>query len=632
MNNQKSLDAVMIGRAGVDLYGEQIGGRLEDMGSFAKYIGGSPTNTSIGASRLGLKTALITRVGNDAMGSFIREELNREGVETGHVKTDPDRLTALVLLGIRDTESFPLIFYRENCADMAICEDDISEALIASAKAVVTSGTHFSTETTKAANMRALSLAAKHGTRRVIDLDYRPVLWGLADKGDGETRFVSNENVTAHLQDVLSHMDLIVGTEEEFHIAGGSTDTVQALRAIRSISSATFVLKLGAQGCAVYEAEIPDRVEGGLVVEGFPIEVFNVLGAGDAFMGGLLRGYLRDEDWTTACRYANACGAFAVSRHACAPSYPSEEEMQTFIREGSAHFRLREDPALNQLHWGSTRQGDWPNVLAFAFDHRSQLEALCDDPAKISAFKDLCAEVTIEAIERHPGQQLGVLCDQRLGQEALFAMAEHPLWIASPVELPSSRPLRFEGGASLATMLKEWPKHLVVKCLCFTHPDDDDALWAEQSASLLELFSVTRSLGLELLLEFIPPADMDRAENTIARSMAMTYALGIYPDWWKLPAPKSADWDAEWAAWNRVISENDPHCRGVLLLGLAAPQDEVKASIARASEQALCKGFAVGRTIFGEAASQWFGDQISDSQAKTLMARSFDDLISVWRS
>lgn len=632
MDNPKSLDAVMIGRAGVDLYGEQIGGRLADMGSFAKYIGGSPTNTSIGASRLGLKTALITRVGNDAMGSFIREELQREGVATDHVKTDHDRLTALVLLGIRDTESFPLIFYRENCADMAICEDDVSEALIASTKAVVTSGTHFSTPTTKAANMRALSLAAKYGAKRVIDLDYRPVLWGLADKGDGETRFISNDNVTAHLQDVLSHLDLIVGTEEEFHIAGGSTDTVEALRAIRRISSATFVLKLGAQGCAVFENDIPESVEGGLVVEGFPIEVFNVLGAGDAFMGGLLRGYLRDEDWVTACRYANACGAFAVSRHACAPSYPSEEEMQTFIRDGSPHFRLREDPALNQLHWGSTRQGEWPDVLAFAFDHRSQLEALCDNPSKIGAFKDLCGEVVIDAIKRHPNRQLGVLCDQRLGQDALFAMAEHPLWIASPVELPSSRPLKFEGGPSLATMLKEWPKHLVVKCLCFTHPDDDETLWAEQSASMLELFTVTRSLGLELLLEFIPPADMQRSETTIVRSMAMTYELGIYPDWWKLPAPKSDHWDAEWQAWADVIEKHDPHCRGVLLLGLAAPQDDVKASISRAGQQPLCKGFAVGRTIFGKAASQWFEGQISDSEAKDLMAHSFDDLISAWRS
>ncbi len=120
MKLSTSLDLVAIGRASVDLYGEQINGRLEDMMSFAKYVGGSPTNTAIGTARLGLKSALLTRVGADHMGRFIREQLAREGVEVGSVLTDPDRLTALVILGIRDREQFPLLFYRENCADMAL--------------------------------------------------------------------------------------------------------------------------------------------------------------------------------------------------------------------------------------------------------------------------------------------------------------------------------------------------------------------------------------------------------------------------------------------------------------------------------------------------------------------------------
>src|SRR6059058_17818 len=123
----KSLDLLAIGRASVDLYGQQVGGRLEDMGSFAKYVGGSPTNTAIGGARLGLKTALLTRVGADHMGRFIREQLAREGVDVSSVITDPARLTALVVLGIRDPESFPLIFYREDCADMALTAADVDE-------------------------------------------------------------------------------------------------------------------------------------------------------------------------------------------------------------------------------------------------------------------------------------------------------------------------------------------------------------------------------------------------------------------------------------------------------------------------------------------------------------------------
>ncbi|HCI00035.1 MAG TPA: 5-dehydro-2-deoxygluconokinase, partial [Alphaproteobacteria bacterium] len=329
-------------------------------------------------------------------------------------------------------------------------------------------------------------------------------------------------------------------------------------------------------------------------------------------------------------RYANACGAFAVSRHACAPSYPSEEEMQTFIAHGSDHFRLREDEALNQLHWSTTRQGELPEVLAFAFDHRSQLEALCDDPAKIGDFKRLCAEVTAEAVARQPDRQLGALCDHRLGQEALFDMAEGGLWLAAPIELPGSRPLRFEGGPSLAGTLRAWPKGQVVKCLCYTHPDDGDAMWQEQRATLLELFTATRELGLELLLEFIPPADMPKDTTTLARSMTQAYEAGIFPDWWKLPAPEADNWEAEWDAWNKVIETHDPHCRGVLLLGLAAPRADVRASIARASEQPLCKGFAVGRTIFGEAAEAWFAGRVDDAGAKALMSAALDDLIAAW--
>ena len=123
----KRLDVICIGRSSVDLYGEQIGGRLEDMASFAKYVGGCPTNISIGAARLGLKPGLITAVGDEHMGRFIEEQCAREGVDVRGVKTDPQRLTALVILGIRDRHTFPLIFVRENCADAALCEDDVDE-------------------------------------------------------------------------------------------------------------------------------------------------------------------------------------------------------------------------------------------------------------------------------------------------------------------------------------------------------------------------------------------------------------------------------------------------------------------------------------------------------------------------
>ncbi len=166
----KRLDLITIGRSSVDLYGGQIGGRLEDMRSFDKYIGGSPTNIACGTARLGLKSALITAVGDEHMGRYIREELEREGVDTRGIKTDPERLTALVLLGIRDQEQFPLIFYRENCADMGLCADDIDPDFIREARAVVATGTHLSNPQVEAATIKALNIARSDNMKTALDM------------------------------------------------------------------------------------------------------------------------------------------------------------------------------------------------------------------------------------------------------------------------------------------------------------------------------------------------------------------------------------------------------------------------------------------------------------------------------
>ena len=298
--NTPTLDVITIGRASVDLYGQQVGGRLEDMASFTKAVGGCPANIAIGTARLGLKSALITRVGDEAMGRFIREQMEREGVATAGIHTDGTRLTALVILGVRDEKQFPLIFYRDNCADMALDEGDIDEPFVASAAAIVVTGTHFSKPNTDAAQRKAIRIAKANGRKVAFDVDYRPNLWGLAGHGAGEERYIRADHVTAHLQTILPDCDLIVGTEEELHIAGGSEDTLETLRRIRAVSKATIVCKRGPMGCVVFPGAIPDHIEDGIKGPGFPVEVYNVLGAGDAFMSGFLRGWLRNEPLETA--------------------------------------------------------------------------------------------------------------------------------------------------------------------------------------------------------------------------------------------------------------------------------------------------------------------------------------------
>ncbi len=383
-------------------------------------------------------------------------------------------------------------------------------------------------------------------------------------------------------------------------------------------------------GCTVFDRAIPDDIELGIKGQGFPIEVFNILGAGDAFMSGFLRGYLRDAPIEDCCKYANACGAFAVSRHGCAPAVPSWTELADFLEHGSPERALRKDARLEQLHWSTTRTRPWPQVLAMAFDHRAQLEAMADAAGvtheHVSHFKKLCLQAARRAAGGRP--DFGILLDGRLGQAALDDATGDGIWIGRPIELPGAVPIHFEGGADVGCTLREWPVGHCVKCLIFYHPDDPEALRQEQEAQALRLFDACRKTFHELLLEIIPSksaAPVD--ERTLARALERFYALGIYPDWWKLPDPGSA------AAWQRiaeVIERHDPHCRGVLLLGLDAPMAELEASFAQAARQPVCKGFAIGRTVFGQPAKAWLAGEIDDATAITRMAESYARLIQAW--
>ena len=624
------LDIICIGRASVDLYGAQIGGRLEDMSGFAKYVGGSPTNISIGCARLGLKSALVTRVGDEHMGRFIRETLAREGVDTSHVVTDPERLTALVVLGIRDKERFPLIFFRENCADMAISAGDFDAGFIASAKAVLVTGTHFSTPAVAKASMAAMKLAAAAGRRVVLDIDYRPNLWALGGHDEGENRFTESREVTTLLQRVLPHCDLVVGTEEEWHIAGGTTDTLGALAKARAICKGTFVCKRGPLGCVVFEGAV-GAWEDGVATPVREIEVFNVLGAGDGFMAGFLSGWLRGMEAGDCALRANLCGALAVSRHGCAPAYPSSAELEFLMKEGSRHFALREDARLERIHWSTTRRKRHDTLCAFAFDHRTQFAALAKKHGRgdedIARFKGLALEVAAKLASTRRG--LGVLVDAQYGSQALAAASSSDLWIGRPIEAAGLFPLEFCEGPDLGSRLAAWPVNHCVKVLAPLSLDDDDEITDRQGRALLRLFDACRGTGHELLLEIIngragKPGDPAQ----ILKLMEFLYALGVYPDWWKLE-PVGAP--AFWRDAGAIMRRHDPHAQGIIVLGKDMPHKQLAGLLAAARSDEAVKGFAVGRSIFGDAAAGWFEGTLDDKAARAMMRERYVGLLDAWK-
>lgn len=629
----RKLDCIALGRAAVDLYSQQIGCELEDVSSFSKYLGGSSGNIAYGTARLGLKSAMLTRVGNEQMGRFVTQELQRVGCDTSNIVVDEKRLTGLVLLALKDQDTFPLLFYRHDCADMALCKNDINKDFIASAKALVITGTHFSTNTTYKASNYALDCAKEVGTKRVLDIDYRPVLWGLTEIGNGEERFIANAETTKHLQTILPKFDLIVGTEEEFHIAGGSEDTITALRKVRQLSNATLVCKRGPLGCSVFEDEIPDTLDEGITVYGVKVEVMNVLGAGDAFMSGFLRGWLRNEPIETCCTYANACGAIVVSRHGCAPAIPSWEELSNYLNRAKDVPRPDLDKTLNHLHRVTTRDENWNELYVLAFDHRRQLFEIAQkygkNEADVNRIKHLIAEAFEDAVAcGNLDGKAGILCDDMYGQEALNLITGKNAWIGRPIEMPYSRPLYLMHGQSLGSKLTEWPSQHVIKCLVQYHPNDAEELRRKQENEVLEAFRAAQQSNHQLLLEIVLPSTMGRDEEDYLRSMQRFYNLGIKPDWWKLP-PMSTE---TWNTMSELINQRDPHCHGILILGLDASETDLLEGFKAAKNIALCKGFAIGRTIFGAPANAWFSDEMNDIEFKTSIAERYLRLVKLWEA
>ncbi|MEY4758051.1 MAG: 5-dehydro-2-deoxygluconokinase [Pseudomonadota bacterium] len=633
----RPFDLACLGRLAVDLYAQQFGSRLEDARSMAMYLGGSSANLAFGVARLGCKSAMVSRVGNEQMGRFLLETLQAEGCDTSQVQIDPERLTALVLLGLKDRDTFPLLFVRENCADMAVQASEISEDFIAQCRALAITGTHLSTPGTRAASHRALELARKHGTTTVLDIDYRPVLWGLTGRGAGENRYVSDEGVTRQLQASLPLFDMLVGTEEEFFIAGGvADDLIASLRVVRGLCpGATLVVKRGALGCCVMEGEIPDDIDAAPTYRGERVEVLNVLGAGDAFLSGLMASLLQGKDWAESTQVANACGAIVVSRHACSAAMPTPAELAHWFG-GNRNPKVDADQQLAHLHRVTAARPDWRELCVMAFDHRSQFFDMVREAgaseARIPALKKLLVQAAEQVERSHQLQgHTGVLIDGGdYGADALASATGRGWWVGRPVELPGSRPLQFDGVRSIGSALIHWPTEQVVKCLVHYHPDDAFELRLAQEQKVLELWEATRESGNELLLEIIAPKAMTPAgteDAAVLRAVKRFYNLGVKPEWWKL-APMQP---AGWAALNDLVNERDPHCRGAVILGLNQPLQYLADSFVHATNPVV-KGFMVGRTLWVDASLKWFKGEMSDAALIDEVARNFAVLVEAWRN
>lgn len=327
-------DILTFGRSSIDLYSNDLGADFEDINSFSAFVGGSSTNIAVGCCRLGLKTALLTAVGKDKVGDFIINFLNKEGIETKFIPVIESARSSAVVLGIKPPDQFPLVYYRDNCADIEIGMDDVLNTNIQQFRGIVLSGTALSKDPSRTATYFAAEEAKKNGIPIFLDLDFRADQW-FDVRAFGVT-----------VRGLLSRVDIAIGTEEEILAACLSNnnqlsikhqqisapeisgDVDEAIQKILDLGVKTLIVKRGADGASIFE-QGKEEVK----VPGFPVEVLNVLGAGDAFASGFVYGYLSGWDLYKSARLGNACGAILVTKHGCANFNPTNEEAMAFANE-----------------------------------------------------------------------------------------------------------------------------------------------------------------------------------------------------------------------------------------------------------------------------------------------------------
>jgi 5-dehydro-2-deoxygluconokinase len=332
MTMTKTYDVLNMGRSSIDLYSNDVGSPFADITSFAAYVGGSPTNICVGARRLGLKAALLTAVGQDPVGDFILNFLNKEGIETRFIPRKPLNRSSAVILGIEPPDKFPLVYYRDNCADINLTIDDVLAAPIDNCKVFQFAGTNLSKEPSRSATLFAAEQAKAAGATVILDADFRPDQW---------------HDVRAfgvQIRAALRVVDIVIGTEDEInagmlthtgqmqlthsqvsdtHVTGDTESTVQTML---KMGPEALLLKVGERGARIY-------LRSGEIIEapGFPVEVYNILGAGDAFGGGFVYGYVNGWGWYKSARLGNACGAIVVTKHGCANFMPTLPEVEAFV-------------------------------------------------------------------------------------------------------------------------------------------------------------------------------------------------------------------------------------------------------------------------------------------------------------
>jgi len=330
--DNKEFDLITFGRSSIDLYSQNIGADFIDIKGFDALVGGSPLNIAVGASRLGVNATLLTAVGNDKVGDFIINFLKKQKVNTENIPRIQGARSSAVVLGIEPPDKFPLVFYRDNAADSQLTIDHVIAADISKYRILEMSGTALNIEPSRSAAFYATEIAIENNVDVILDIDFRADQWKDV------------RSFGLMIRALLPRVKIAIGTEEEILAATlQSADQVSiqhqqisapritgdievSIKKILKSGPEILIVKKGAKGAAIYYKNGKKEK-----VPGFPVEILNVLGAGDAFASGFIYGYLQGWDLYKSCRMGNASGAWVVQKQGCANDMPYYEEAMEFI-------------------------------------------------------------------------------------------------------------------------------------------------------------------------------------------------------------------------------------------------------------------------------------------------------------
>lgn len=597
-----AVEILSLGRTYVNLESEQIGCSLKTAQSFKKAISGTVTLVSIGLARLGRYCALLSKIGSDLLGEYIKETLAAEKIDPTLLLTDPSHAT---LIGLNNTA-----FY-EHHSLLELQENDIDPKMIGHAKALFLTTELFFDKTSQPAARKAIIAAKDNQTKIILALELWPTL--------GHTCPSSQS-----LETILPFCNLIFGYEEEFQAFANTRNTYKALIHLRKLTDATIVIKC-AKESYVFEDAITDHWK--LLPRHAQLDLtqFASLHEYAAFIAGFIDVWLKREPPANALKQAILCQQLTETT----PQHlglPTEKMLR--------HKELKEKkPAyFKHLHYTSTRHISATPQCLLSFGYHSQWQKIA---SSFNASEDMIQKakaLIMQSLCSLNEQQtpIGLIVDENPGNELIRIPIPSQAMFARSIELENEIPLRFATTQDFSHTLLKWPSEHIAKISITYHPDDKYVTRAEQEAMLLSLYQACHDTNHALLVDIITLSTNSLiTASTLSHIMQRFYELGIYPDWWQFASP--AD-QRSWDSIHRVIEDHDPDCLGVFIQMPTIAIDQINIILDQIIKQPLCKGVVIGKTLIQPALEQWLSQKIADHIFIEQIKPLFQQITALWQS